>query len=295
MTWDVRSHPNLRHRDIIRLNFINAGTPYVFRKHYRQGLRSQIMEIIDPEDVTLETVGTLKDGVRHFPTATPRWMLRIFRSKFDTTREALDEIRRLKVVETYLSAHQYARSAEFLVDYRYGDEYHRLLCGLQEFVAGEVLNPWQISSLQDVENLFSDLLQSRLVSPYRRWKIWIASVRDHSRRFIRNIKRMVMETGYIPDLAGVGNLMLTPEGLLKLVDINNISKIVFEDQVALDDKGYPVGDKSIEALARLETCLLGRTVEEGDPLYDHFLTPQRRKRVKVLENAFYSANGAGES
>ena len=289
MTGDVRTHPNLRHRDITRLNFINASTPYVFRKHFRQGLRSQIMEILDPGDVALEATGILKDGVRQFPTAAPRWMLRIFRSKFDTTREALDEIRRLKVVETYLSAQQYARSSEFLVDYQCGNDFHRLLCGLQEFVAGEVLNPWQISCQQDVENIFGGLTQSRLVSQCLPCNTWLECVRDHTRRFIRNIQHMVVESGYIPDLAGVGNLMLTADGLIKLVDINNISRIDFGTEVPLDDKGYPVGDKSIEALARLERCLLERPVKGGDFLYDHFLTPGRQRRVKALEAAFYAS------
>ena len=98
---------------------------------------------------------------------------------------------------------------------------------------------------------------------------------------------MITHTGYIPDLAGIGNLILTPQGDLKLVDINNIVEIKLNDTILLDDKGYPSCDVSIEVLSILERDILQREIHMEDPLYRLFLSPERRERVKSIENEFY--------
>jgi hypothetical protein len=91
----------------------------------------------------------------------------------------------------------------------------------------------------------------------------------------------------VPDLAGVGNLLLTPEGKVKLVDINNISKVSFGSGIPIDDKGYPVCDKSIQALSLLEQKILAKAINKKDPVYKTFLESQRMRRVKALEDKFH--------
>jgi hypothetical protein len=91
----------------------------------------------------------------------------------------------------------------------------------------------------------------------------------------------------VPDLAGVGNLLLTPEGEVKLVDINNISKVSFGSAIPIDDKGYPVCDKSIQALALLEQKILVKAIDKKDAVYKAFFEPQRMMRVKALEDKFH--------
>lgn len=56
---------------------------------------------------------------------------------------------------------------------------------------------------------------------------------------------MVAEAGHIPDLAGAGNLIITGTADIRLVDINDISPISLDSSIYLDEKGYPVCDKSI--------------------------------------------------
>jgi hypothetical protein len=99
---------------------------------------------------------------------------------------------------------------------------------------------------------------------------------------------MILEGGCIPDLSGVGNLILTPAGNIKLVDINNISPVVFGDEVSIDDKGYPVCDKSIEVISILEQKLLQRPIDMKETIYGTFLNPRRMKRVKAVEKKFRS-------
>ena len=101
---------------------------------------------------------------------------------------------------------------------------------------------------------------------------------------------MIMEKGHVPDLAGVGNLLMVPSGHIKLVDMNNISRAVFDAVIRLDDHSYPVCDKSIEALSLLEGGLLGRSVDSGEPIYKHFLDPQRLKEVRAQEEKFTVGN-----
>jgi hypothetical protein len=98
---------------------------------------------------------------------------------------------------------------------------------------------------------------------------------------------MITDTGYIPDLAGIGNLILTLEGDIKLVDINNIVEIKLDNTILIDDKGYPSCDVSIEVLSILERDILQKNINMDDPLYRLFLSPERRKKVKVFEKEFY--------
>jgi hypothetical protein len=96
---------------------------------------------------------------------------------------------------------------------------------------------------------------------------------------------MITEANIVPDLAGVGNLILTRSCHFKLVDINNISRVFFDSSVRLDDKGYPVCDKSIEALSLIEQKVLHRSIEIDDPVYKNFLDPLRMKDVRALVRA----------
>ena len=98
---------------------------------------------------------------------------------------------------------------------------------------------------------------------------------------------MIIDTGYIPDLAGIGNLILTPDGGLKLVDINNIVKIKLDNTILIDDKGYPSCDVSVEVLSILERDILQKDISMDDPLYRIFFPAKRRKKVKALEKKFY--------
>jgi hypothetical protein len=74
------------------------------------------------------------------------------------------------------------------------------------------------------------------------------------------------------------------------VDINNISPVFFDSQVHLDEKGYPVCDKSIEALSLLEEKIFGRPVDMDDDIYRFFLNPLRSNAVKKKEALFWQVN-----
>jgi hypothetical protein len=104
--------------------------------------------------------------------------------------------------------------------------------------------------------------------------------------FIGCIKEMALQTQAIPDLAGVGNLILTPGAQIKLVDINNISRFSHETAIPLDDKKYPVSDKSIQALYNLDTQVLGNDQAGSEELYRFFMDPQRIQAVREIEIAF---------
>jgi hypothetical protein len=261
---DIRRRTALDHGDVTGLNFIRDSGRFRFRRHFRSGLRSHVMEVLRAEEVLRERVGVMDAGLRRFPRARPVAMLRLFRSPFGSAAEALAEVGRLRLVERYLGREQVAASSEFIVAYRLGRGATPMLCGLQEYVHGEPLDPWSCSG----EQLPAEALKG------------VA-------RFVSAVRRLVAEVGLIPDLAGVGNLLLTAGGGVKLVDINNISALRFAPEIPLDDKGYPVGDKSVEALFRLERDALGRAGLEGQRLYRHFLDPARRAAVALLHRRFH--------
>jgi hypothetical protein len=285
---DIRDQPSIDQADVMALNFINRTAPVVFRKHYRQGLRSHIMEILDPAAVALEQSGVLRDGVRWFPKARPRRMFRIFRARLKTLDRALSEIGRVKIVERYLAPDFMATSLECIVDYRGpGGERDLMLCGFQEYVSGEVLDPWTIlDSDQLLTGLYGQLNRDDNAASLPLHQ-WVGTVHQRSRRFVKQIKRMIQDAGHVPDLAGAGNLILTGSGAVRLVDINNISRVDYGASIELDEKGYPVCDKSIEALALIEEKLGGRQIDKREKWYRHFLDPRRWEAVKAEENRFW--------
>ena len=80
--------------------------------------------------------------------------------------------------------------------------------------------------------------------------------------------------------------MLTITGEIRLVDINNISRVSFDSEIRIDDRGYPVCDRSIQALSMLEQKLLARPLSKKDPIYKTFLAPDRIKKVEAIEEEF---------
>ena len=283
---DIRDSQDIRHADIVALNFIQPTDKLFFRRHYRHGLRSHIMEVLNVRDRRLENQGRIEDGVRVFPRARPLKMLRLFRRRFDSDDQAVDEIRRLQILDRYLSSDFYAPSDEFIVDY-YGPEgFTIMLCGLQEYIPGEDLDPWHhdpATQLPEIcRRLCAEHNESEHASPDR----LAGRIRRQVEIFISRIKQMALEANYLPDLAGIGNILVTAAGQVKLVDINNISRLWFDDHIRVDDKGYPVCDKSIEALALLEEHITGSIDPKHDPVYQLFFDPQRMQEVKNLEQAF---------
>jgi hypothetical protein len=287
MPQDIRDVPHIGHDDVIGLNFIKNPCPYVFRRHFRQGLRSHIMEVLKPEDREQEITGTLVNGRRWYPKARPKKTFRIFRTRLKTLSQALDEIGRVKILERYLAPDFLAKSEEFVVDYLGPEGRDIMLCGFQEYVEGEILDPW---SILDPDTLMATLYRSlhKETRPSNPAEVrWIDNARASAALFISRIKQMIMETEHLPDLAGVGNLVMVAPGEIKLVDMNNISRVNLDTKIELDDRGYPVCDKSIEALSLLERNLLNRPIDTGEAIYRIFLDPQRMKAVRELEAEFY--------
>ena len=284
---DIRDRPYLTHSDILQLNFIRSPANYFFRRHYRAGLRSHLMEVLNPKDVDREKGGVLVDGLWMFPRAVPLKMLRIFRRRFNGLAEAMEEIRRVKAVESSLGPNHIARPVELLVDYVGPEKREILLAGLQEYVAGEVLEPWGELGKRHLHSLLDRMaMDDRQDLPGARDR-WIDQVRKSAEEFVWRVRKLITEFHLVPDLAGVGNLLLTPTGNIKLVDINNISEVSPDPVVPLDDRGYPVCDKSIAVLFHLEQKLTSRLPQRDDPLYGPFLNPERMERVKEAEKRFH--------
>ena len=292
---DVRNKVTLAHGDVLGLNFIRAPGSYFYRRHYRAGLRSHILEVIKPEDLIKERKGVLLDGLRWFPRSKPFRMLRIFRTHFNDFQELEEETERVKIVARYLGKGMMAMSQEFVVDYREGDYSDIMLCGLQEYIEGEVLDPWghmrEDNLIILLRRMLSNLQGELEIDP----AIWISTLKKRLQDFCRAVKKMILDAGYIPDLAGVGNLLVTEEGDVKLVDINNISRVYFSSRVYLDDKGYPVCDKSIQALSMIEEKLLGKNGTEPDIIYKRFLDYGRVKEVAAIESEFHSIRSTDSS
>lgn len=280
---DPRDKLSLTHEGVVALNFVRSPGIYVYRRHYRAGLRSHIMQVLLREDFDRERTGVLENGARRFPKARPLRMLRIFRARFNNLKEATEELARFKIIETYLAPRHMARSNEFLVDFTGRGQRETLLCGLQEYVEGETFNPWNRLDDEELASLRNRMPDQAGPESQREW---IADVRAQAGSFVLQVKQLISRAGYVPDLAGSGNLILTPLGLIKLVDINNISKVSFDSSIPLDDRGYPVCDKSVEALSMLEKNLAGRHVDPGDEVYRVFLDPHRMEKVRELERRF---------
>jgi hypothetical protein len=209
-------------------------------------------------------------------------MLRIFKERFRTSKGVQKEIQNFKVVQKYLPPDNYAASQEFIVPYFFSGKYEILLCGLQEFVDGETLDPWR----EDSRDHLMAHLNGCIADP-NSMKVLHETVQASASTFVKHMKRMIQKAGYIPDLAGTGNIRVTAAGDIKLVDINNISRVSFDHHIRLDDKRYPVCDKSIEALSRIELHLTGRSKVPDEPIYRLFLDRERMAQVKALEKRFH--------
>ncbi|MEJ2723074.1 MAG: hypothetical protein P8175_00250 [Deltaproteobacteria bacterium] len=285
---DVRDKLRLNHQDILALNFIRTPCPYVFRRHYRTGLRSHIMEVLDPADVESQREGLMVNEVKHYPKAKPKKMLRIFRTKFSGLKSAEEELQRVKTIARFLAPNHMATSSEFLVDYTRGRKKGCLLCGLQEYVEGETINPWTGLGSAQLFSFFHRMTVSNKNKAFdRSAKKWLRTVQQNAEAFVGKLRDMILKANTVPDLAGAGNLILTFTGRIKLVDINNISRVSFDATIPVDDRGYPVCDRSIEALSLLEEKLLQRPPKSEDVIYRVFLDPERIKAVRAVEKAFY--------
>jgi hypothetical protein len=289
MNEDIRDRPSLRHDDILNLNFIQSPGGYFYRRHYRAGLRSHIMEVLKREEWEQEERGVTKDKLTWFPRAKPIKMLRLFRTPFRNLDEAEEELRRVKVILSYLGPNHLATSEEFLVSYQVLGQTELLLCGLQEYVDGEILDPWTRFDNDHLAFLFTRIDPENQKNRLMETDQWIRTVRKKAEHFIKKIKEMILETNHVPDLAGIGNLLLTRNGDIKLVDINNVSNVPFGNTIQLDDRGYPVCDKSIEALFRLEQAFVGPSIPGESNIYRVFLDPQRLKEVNAIQEAFHEA------
>ncbi len=264
------------------LNFIKNSTRFQFRKHYREGLRSHIFEVLETGDVLKETRGEIINDIRCYPRARPMRMLRILRTRFDSLNTVLKEIEKYNLLLKFLGPGLIARSDEFVVDYKEAGTSSIVLCGLQEYVEGEIIDPWNLSDKNPLSGLFMQMPSGASFG-----HDLIKRAGKNISVFVKLIRQMIADTGYIPDLAGFGNLIMTSNGEVKLVDINNIITIRFDATIRIDDKGYPSCDKSVEVLSILEQKILQRKISDNDPLYDFFLSPERKKKVKALEKAFY--------
>ncbi|WDP91101.1 MAG: hypothetical protein HUN04_15920 [Desulfobacter sp.] len=286
---DIRSQAHLSGQDLKRLNFIGDPDRYLFRKFYRSGLRSHIFELLRAEDVERESAGVVEDGIRVFPRATPVKMFRIFRSRFGSKEEIFQEIRRYKLLLDHIGEKYIALSEEFIADYRDQTGKGRtVLCGLQEYVEGQMIDPWRLSGPESIAALLSAMAHD--LSHEARMENALENIAV----FTAGVRRLMGGTGYIPDLAGVGNLILTPEGGIKLVDINNIVQVKEDKYIHLDDKGYPACDVSVQVLAGIEKFILGMDNSDSDPLYRLFLTPDRKKQVRRIEKVFLRQLSAGD-
>lgn len=281
---DIRDIASLTGEDVARLNFIIDSDKYCFRKHYRQGMRSHVMEVLLTQDLHRETSGEIVDGMRIYPRAIPRYMLRILRTRFTALEEALEEIKTYSLVVEFMGAEFIAVSNEFVVEYTGTGQSEIVLCGLQEYVHGAILDPWGLAGNAPLEVFFQTRMSGERPDARRMTK-----GAESIAVFVERMRKMINESGYIPDLAGNGNLIMTRYGGIKLVDINNILRVTENGTILLDDKGYPSCDKSIEVLWILEHEILKKTNLSDDPLYRYFLSEDRLERVRSIEHEFFES------
>ena len=287
MSEDIRNKPAISHSDVIALNFVRTSSPYVFRKYFRQGLRSHIMEVLYPSDVANENTGTVIEGIRFFPQAVPLNIFRIFRTRFKTLGEAWVEVELVKMVSHYLAPDFMAHSTECIVEYHGPHGAELMLCGFQEYIDGEIIDPWTILDAATLLPTIYTAMREREVIVSLSKDEWVAGAREKGLRFIETIKSMITHSGHIPDLAGVGNLIITASGEICLVDINNISPVCNDSKISLDEKGYPVCDKSVEALSLIEEKIVGRPIDMGEKFYKLFLSSQRKHMVEEKVELFW--------
>ena len=292
MSEDIRNKPSISHSDVVALNFVKSATPYVFRRHFRQGLRSHVMEVLHPDDVKAENTGTIIEGVRWFPQAVPGNVFRIFRSRFKTVDEVWVEVERVRMVSHYLAPDFMAHSSECIVEYHGPHGPELMLCGFQQYIDGEIIDPWTILDSAALLPSLYKAMCARKVTMSRARDEWVAGAREKGLLFIEKIKSMMTRSGHIPDLAGVGNLIITPNGEICLVDINNISPVSDNSTILLDEKGYPVFDKSVEALSLIEEKIVGRPIDMGEKFYKLLLGEQRKRMVEEKVEIFWKEYAA---
>ncbi|MCK5835738.1 MAG: hypothetical protein KAH09_00605 [Desulfobacula sp.] len=282
---DIRDQAHLSGSEVKKLNFIKDSEDIIFRKYYRSGLRSHIFEVLGAKEVLKETQGEIMDGIRMFPRARPTKIFRILRNRFKSKEAIFQEIKKYRVLLQFLGPDLIATSQEFMVDYTGTGTSQIVLCGLQEYVEGQILDPWRLFGKNYLVELFK-LMPTRDRKKSQPQAL-AEKARNNIEKFVKKIRQMITNAGYIPDLAGIGNLIITPEGGLKLVDINNIVEIKLNNTILLDDKGYPSCDVSVEVLSILEQDILKKKNSLDDPLYQFFLSSERKKRVKAIEKEFY--------
>jgi len=96
---------------------------------------------------------------------------------------------------------------------------------------------------------------------------------------------MIAETRHVPDLAGLGNLLVSRRARSSSwISITSPGQV--PPEIELDDRGYPVCDKSIEALSLLEEKLLEPSTGGGDSIYGSLSHPERIEEVEVLVKEF---------
>ncbi len=279
---DIRDQAHLDGREVKNLNFIKDSEDIIFRKYYRSGLRSHIFEVLAAKDVLKETQGEIMDGIQMFPRARPRKMFRILRNRFKNKEAVFLEVKKYNTLLKFLGPDLIATSEEFMVDYTGTGTSQIVLCGLQEYVEGQILDPWRLFG----EDYLMELFKSMAPEDIQRQAL-VAKARNNIATFVKKIQQMITNAGYIPDLAGIGNLIITPNGDLKLVDINNIVEIKPGNTILLDDKGYPSCDVSVQVLAILEHDILKKEISMDDPLYGIFLSSERKKKISTIEKEFY--------
>lgn len=284
---DIRDKVSISHADVTKLNFIISSPPWVFRKHFRQGLRSHVMEILDPGEVETEQSGTIIEGTRWFPAAIPRHIFRIFRTRLQSLEEAWAEIERVKLVSHYLAPQFMAHSTECIMEYHGPNGSELMLCGFQEYIKGEIFDPWTIlDTTAYLQTTYASMCKGELTKHLSKDE-WGVEAREKGLLFVDKIKTMIIDVGIIPDLAGVGNLIMTAKGELCLVDINNISAVSGDAEIVLDEKDYPVCDKSVEALSLIEEKICGQTIDMNEKLYKLFLNPERKAMVEEKVQKFW--------
>ena len=279
---DILNRRSLTGKEVKQLNFLKSSSTYNFRKYYRQGLRSHIFEIISADAVLKETEGEIIDGVRWFPRAAPNYVLRIMRKRFRTLKDVLGEIKNYALVLKFLGPELIAKSNEFIVEYTGAGKSQIVLCGLQEYVEGAALDPWILFGHNPLKTLYRSRFPGEASE-----KSWMENAIESISSFVRRARKMIVDEGHIPDLAGNGNLILTKAGRIKLVDINNILRFDQYASILIDDKGYPTFDKSMEVLVILEDKILKNKAVYKDPLYVHFLSEDRKRKVKKIEEQFF--------
>lgn len=265
-----------------QISFLRTPKGRQLRRHFRGGLRSHLFELIRTKDLDAEAYGTRINNILIFPRAKPLKMLRILRNRFNSPAMALEEIKKYRILLKFLGTDLVAASEEFIVEHHEQGLSQILLCGLQEYVEGTILDPWHLSGQDCLGHFYTP-------DPGTCAREFIQQAVSDISNFVTAITAMIKTNSQIPDLAGDGNLMLTPQGRLKLVDINNIVIIQQGPQIQLDDKGYPCCDKSVEVLSILAHKILNRPLSLDAPFYQRFLAPDRKQRVRKLEQQFYQS------